>query len=263
MAQTHDFSTEIYINSASDVGRLSNTLSNWTTQFAIPVQLDQNQEYAMSVMSAAISNTFPQFHETETKFKLNSTEFVVDDNVVHANTTAMCQYLSNLCAGGGIALVFTLDSATQRIRITNSTASNVVLDLSPEYLPFWEKIGFEYDFQRSLIGVTLTPSDDTLFNYICRLVPTQRIFITCNQIKNNSYYPTNSNRPILCQIDITGGFGTYSYNERPFFYEHDLSYRKGFSTLSFAVLDDKFREMKMRGGNVNISLVVKKVNLND
>jgi len=260
---THDFSTELYINSALELNDFKNTLSDWTTKFRIPVRLDQNQDYAVSVLSAAVSNTFPQFHETELKFKLNSTVITIDDNVVHTNTTALCNYLTNLSIGSGVNVNFSLDSATQRIKITNNEAIDVVLDLASEYLPFWKKIGFNYDYKRSLSGVTLTPSDDVLLNYICRLVPTERVFITCNQIKNNSYYATDDNKAILCQIDLTGNFGSYSFNERPYPYEHDLAYRNTFQTMSFTLLDDQFRKLKMFGGNCNISLVIKKINYND
>jgi len=264
MAATHDYSTEIYINSNTELKNLNNTLSDWTSTFSIPVQLDKDQEYAMSVMSAAVSNTFPQFHPTEQTFKLGSSTFTVDDNVVHSNTTALCQYLTNLCVAGGLNMAFSLDSSTQRIRLTNNTANDVSLDLSPEYLPFWKKIGFNYDVKRSLTGVTLTPADDVLMNFICRLIPTQRVFVTCNQIKNNSYYPTDDNKPILCQVDLTGGYGSYSFNERPYPYEHDLIYRTTFNSLQFSLLDDQFRPLtNMRGGSVNLSLVVKKVNYND
>ena len=203
MATTHDFSTELYINSATELNNLNNTLADWTTKFSIPVRLDPNQQYALTVLSASVSNTFPQFHETEQKFKLNSVVLTVDDNVVHTNTTALCQYLSNLCVANSLNMSFSLDSPSQRIRITNNTSGDVDLDLSQEYLPFWRKIGFNYDVKRSLTGVVLTPSDDILLNYICRLVPTQRVFVTCNQIKNNSYYPTDDNKAILCQIDLT------------------------------------------------------------
>jgi len=263
MASTHDFSTELYINSALELTDFKNTLSDWTTKFRIPVRLEQNEEYAICVLSAAVSNTFPQFHETELKFKMNAIEVTVDDNVVHTNTTALCNYLTNLCSGEGLSVVFSLDSATQRIRITNNEAVDMTLDLSEQYLPFWRKIGFNYDYQRALSGVTLTPSDDILLNYICRLVPTERVFVTCNQIKNNSYYATDNNKAILCQIDLTGNYGTYSFNERPYPYEHDLAYRGTFSTISFSLLDDQFRPLKMFGGNCNLSLVVKKVNYND
>ena len=261
---THDFSSEIYINSATELDDFNNSLSNWTSKFPIPIQLDKDTQYALSVLSCSISNTFPQFHPTEQKFKLNAIELTVDTNVVHNNTTELCQYLTNLCTVGGVNMVFSFDSSTKRIRITNDEAIDVELDLSAEYLPFWKKIGFNYDAKRSLTGVTLTPSDDILLNYVCRLIPTQRVFVTCNQIVGNSYYPTTSNLPILCQVDFTGGYGSYSFNERPFPYEHDLVYRTTFSSLQFSLLDDQFRPLTdMKGGSVNLSLVVKKVNYND
>ena len=263
MATTHDFSTELYINSANDKRYLKNTLSNWTTVFPIQVALDPNIDYSISVMSASVSNTFPQFHEQENTFKMNDKIFVVDNTIIHTNTTALCVYLTNICAAQSLAVSFTMDSQTQRIKITNTTASDVVIDLSKQYLQFWEKIGFNYDVQRSLTGLTLTPADDVLLEYICKLISTETVYITCNQIKGNSYYPTDSNLPILCSIHITGGYGVYSVNERPFFYEHDLLYRSSFDSISFSVLDSKFRPLEMRGGGVNLSLIVKKVNLND
>ena len=68
----------------------------------------------------------------------------------------------------------------------------------------------------------------------------------------------------MCQVDLTGGFGAYSFNNPNFTYEHDLLYRTTFDSLQFSLLDDQFRPLtNMKGGSVNLSLIIKKVNYND
>ena len=112
---THDYSNEILINSAIDITDVNDTLANWSSYFKIPIQLNQDIHYAMYVSSASITNTIDQFHSTESVFKLNATKLVVNVDIIHANTTALCAYLTQLCDAADIDLIFTLDPATQRI----------------------------------------------------------------------------------------------------------------------------------------------------
>ena len=260
---THDYSNEILINSAIDITDVNDTLANWSSYFKIPIQLNQDIHYAMYVSSASITNTIDQFHSTESVFKLNATKLVVNVDIIHANTTALCAYLTQLCDAADIDLIFTLDPATQRIRIRNMSGSTLIIDLSSKYLPFWKKLGFKYDLVESADSIEMDDQDDILLKYICRLTPTQRVYICCPQVRNNSYYPTASNKPILTSIDITGGYGTYNTYSAPFIYEHDLIYNTTYNYLSFQVLDDQYRPIDLRGGGVNLSLVIKQTNFND
>jgi len=260
---THDFSSEVFINSSTDIRDLNDTLSNWNTYFKIPIQLDPNHNYALSCNSASIANTMPSFHSTEVHFKINALEFVVDNDIDFLNTTALCQYLTNLCSQQSMAFVFSVDNLTKRVRITNNTASEITIDLGEKYLPFWKKMGFRYDLSDKLSGVTIEAAGDILLRYITRLVSTQRVFITCSQVKNNSYYPTVNNVPIIAEINITGAKNSYSFQLSNYVEQHDLVYSGNFSKLSFTVLDDQFREIELRGGGVNLSLVVKKIVLTD
>jgi len=261
--KTHDFSSEILINSASDQVDLTDTLTNWSSHFPIPVQLDPNVAYSLYVSSASITNTIDQFHKTELQFKLNNTVITIDPDIVHQNTSRLCVYLSNLCATNNEDLLFTLDPTTHRIKIKNTSGADLTLDLSSQYLPFWQKLGFRYDTLESLSQLVLSDQQEVLLKYICRRIPTERCYITCDQIKNNSYYPTNNNKAILASIDIVGGYGTYNTYTAPFIYEHDLIYSNTFQYLSFQVLDDQFRPIELRGGGVNLSLVVRKTNFSD
>jgi len=259
MNQTQDKSAEVYINSAVDKTNINDTLSNWTSFFDIPVELENNAQYGLSVKSASICNTFPQFHINETIFKINSIELQIDDDRIFTNTGALCSYLTTLCSTASIDLEFKLDAPTQRIRLVNNTAGNIIIDLNDTYLPFWKKLGFQYSLSVSLPSLTISSQDDVLLKYIATLIPTQRVFIICDDVIPNSSYPTNNNRPIIASVDLMAGYGAYNYLVEPFLYEHDLRFRHAFNSLSFSVLDDKYRPIQMRGGSVNLSLVVKKL----
>ena len=261
--RTHDYSSEILINSASDKVNINDTLSSWSSNFKIPIQLEPNVDYSMYVSSASITNTIDQFHPTELSFKLNSTVITIDPEIIHKNTCKLCVYLSNLCSLQSEDLLFSVDTNTQRIIIKNMSGSDLTIDLSSQYLPFWRKIGFRYDNSVSLTELVLTDQQQVLLKYIARVTSTQRVYIACDQIKNNSYYPTDNNRASLTSIDIVGGYGTYNTYEAPFIYEHDLVYTNSFQYLTFQVYDDQFREIELRGGGVNLGLVVKKTNYND
>jgi len=263
MAKTHDSSTEILINSSYLVD-LNDDLSRWTSYFQTPVSLEPNKQYGISVNSASVSNTFPQFHEQETTFKLNSTVITVDNDIQHQNTTALCVYLSNLTIQSGIDLMFMLDAPTQRVRIKNNSGADLTIHLDPVYLPFWKKLGFKYDLKRSLSNVVMTDQDTILLQYITKLISTQRVYVCCDQIVNNTYYFGTNNKSVLCSIDITGGYKAYSYMKQTVPYQHDLTYSQNFEYLSFSLMDDLFRPLKdMRGGGVNLSLVVQRLNYND
>jgi len=259
MNKTRDGSTEIYVNSAVDKTNLNDTLSSWTSYFDIPIELESNKTYGLSLKSASICNTFPQFHQTELTFKLNSTVITVNDDIIFSNTTALCSYLTTLCDTNQIDLEFKLDPATQRIRIVNEMPSTIVVDLSEMYLPFWKKLGFQYDLTAQLPSISIEANGDVLLRYIATLIPTQRVFIICDEVIPNSAYPTNNNRPIIGSVDLMAGYGAYNYIVEPFLYEHDLKFRHAFNSLTFSILDDKYRPLKMRGGSVNLSLYVKRL----
>jgi len=259
MNQTRDGSIEIYINSSVDKTNLNDTLSEWTSYLPIPVEIENNKSYGLSIKSASICNTIPQFHETETKFKLNSTELIVDDDTIFSNTSSLCAYLTTLCSSKSIDMEFKLDPKTQRIQLINNTNLSVVVDLTGQYLNFWKKLGFRYDLQDQVPSVTIEAGGDVLLSYIATLIPTQRVFIICDEVVPNSAYPTNNNRPIIGSIDLMAGYGAYNVAVAPFLYEHDLRFRHAFNSLSFSVVDDKYRPIKMRGGSVNLSIVVKRL----
>ena len=71
MNQTRDGSIEIYINSAVDKVNVNDTLSSWTSYLPIPVEIENNQTYGLSVKTASICNTIPQFHDEEKTFKIS------------------------------------------------------------------------------------------------------------------------------------------------------------------------------------------------
>jgi len=233
MNQTRDGSVEIYINSAVDKVNVSDTLSEWTSYLPIPVELENNKAYGLSVQSASICNTFPQFHETERRFKLDNTEIVVNDDIIFTNTANLCSYLSELCVNAGIDALFTVDGATHRVRIKNNSSSTVVVDLGEPYVNFWKKMGFRYDLVESLTSVAVEAGGDILLRYIATIIPTQRVFIVCDQVVPNSSYPTDNNRPIVCSIDLQAGYGSFNFAVSPYLYEHDLRFRHAFNSLSF------------------------------
>ena len=261
--KTHDFSSEILINSSSDKVDLNDTLTKWSSYFKNPIQLQPNVDYSLYVSSASITNTIDQFHKTEVDFKLNDTVISVNPEIVHQNTAQLCVYLTSLCSTAGEDLQFTLSPLTHRIVIKNMSGANLTIDLTDKYLPFWEKIGFRYDELESLDELVLTDQQEVNLKYICRLIPTQRVYICCSQLKPNTYYPTNNNQAVLCGIDLVGGYGTFNIYTAPYIYEHDLMYSNTFQFLSFECLDDQFRPIDIRGGGVNLSLVVRKTNMND
>ena len=259
MNQTRDGSIEIYINSAVDKVNINDTLSSWTSYLPIPVEIENNKPYGLSIQSASICNTFPQFHESETTFMINQTAFTVDDDIIFTNTGNLCSYLTTLVDGGGLDVEFKLDPKTQRIKITNNTSSGILIPIQEPYLSFWKKLGFQYDLSQQLQHISIEAGGDVLLKYIATLIPTQRVFIVCDEVVPNSAYPTNNNRPIIGSIDLLAGYGAYNYTVSPFLYEHDLRFRHAFNSLSFSILDDKYRPLKMRGGSVNLSIVVKRL----
>jgi hypothetical protein len=259
MNNTRDKSLEVYINSAVDTTNINDTLSNWTSYFQIPVDIQPNESYGLSVKKAAICNTIPQFHKEERTFKLNNFVVSIDGDRLFTNTVQLCDYLTSLCSSEGIALNFSVDDNTKRVKITNGSGSNLVIDLANPYLAFWKKMGFQYDLVDNLPSITITPNDDVKFRYIAKLIPTQRVFIVCDEVIPNSSYPTNNNRPIIGSIDLVGGYGSFNFSVEPYLYEHDIRYKHAFSSLSFSILDDQYRQIEMRGGSVNLSLVIKKI----
>jgi len=258
MNQTRDGSIEIYINSAVDKVNVNDTLSSWTSYLPIPVEIENNQTYGLSVKTASICNTIPQFHDEEKTFKIGTTELTIDDDIIFANTASLCAYLNNLMTAQSILLSFALDPKTLRIRLTNNSSGTIDIPLNEPYLSFWKKLGFRYDLIQNLPNVTIEAGGDILFQYIATLVPTQRVFIVCDEVIQNSAYPSNFNRPIIGSIDLISGYGAYNYVVEPFLYEHDLKLRHAFNSMSFSILDDKYRPVKMRGGSVNLSLVVRR-----
>jgi hypothetical protein len=259
MNQTRDGSVEIYINSAVDKTNVNDTLSEWTSYLPIPIEIENNKAYGLSVKSASICNTIPQFHATETKFKLNNTEINIDNDTIFTNTSNLCAYLTTLCDTASIDLEFKLDPKTQRVKVINNTAGGLMIDLSEPYLFFWKKLGFQYDLTLQLPSITIEAGGETLLKYIATLIPTQRVFIICDEVVPNSAYPTDNNRPIIGSIDLMAGYGAYNFTVEPFLYEHDLRFRHAFNSLSFSILDDKYRPIQMRGGSVNLSLVIKRI----
>lgn len=254
LAQTYDKSYEVYINSSVDTVNLNDTLSNWTSYFPIPLNLAYGK-YKMAVKSAAVCNTIDQFHDRNNKFKINSTVYTVETDRIYSTTSTLCTYLSNLVSGESID--FSLDPDTQRVRVVNNSGTTKTLDLTGDYLRFWKKLGFRY-------SSTTTPNtidlNDILLQHIATLIPTQKVYITCDEILPNSSYPTNSNRGILTDISLQAGYGIYTAYQPSTFYFHELRVNNSLSHLSFQLLDDKYEVIKdLKGGSINLSLIIKKV----
>jgi len=259
MDSTEDKTLEVYINSSIDKVNTTDTLTDWVSYFKIPVAISPNETYGLAVKKSAICNTIPQFNKVERVFKLNNTVIEIDGDRIFTNTQNLCLYLTALCSSNGFSLSFTIDDNTKRVRLTNNTTSDIIIDLAQPYLSFWAKIGFQYDLTLGFSNVTIEPSGDILLKYITKLIPTQRIYICCDDVIPNSSYPTNSNKGIISSIDLLGGYGSYNFSVEPFLYFHQIKYTHAFSSLSFSVLDDNYRPIELKGGSINLSLVIKKI----
>jgi YD repeat-containing protein len=257
MARTTDNTIEIFINSATDKVNLNDTVSKWTTFFEIPIEVDGAS--TLAVHKASILNSLPNFHADERTFRLNSTTLTVDKNIVFTSATTLATYLISLTTNAGFDITFAIDADSQRLRITNNDTADLVIDLADVFLPFWEKMGFKYDDASALPSITLPQDDDVLFLYLPIVISTQCVYIVSNAIVPNSNYATDSNRAILCSIDFDGGFGRYNCFDSKFLYKHDLITKHNFNSMSFEVLDDKYRPVDMFGGKVGLSLILSKI----
>jgi len=252
--QTSDHTLELYINSSSDGIQGSSSLSNWTTNFPVPANLESGR-YNLAVSSASIANTFPQFHSTERKVRVNTVEFNLSRDAVYSNTGAFTTALTSQMDASSVELVLSVDTLTQRVLLTNDGAGNATIDLAEPYLEFWKKMGYVDTGATELV---LTPAQTLLLPYVASLIPTQRVHITCDSIVNNSITPSINNRPIMCCVNIESNFGSYSTQVYPYLYKHDLVSQNSLYTLKFGVYDDKSRLLEMMGGSVNLSILLSK-----
>lgn len=254
LANTSDKTLELYINNSVDKISTNDNLTSWQTIFEVPIPLE-DINYKLSVQSASIANTFPQFHSTERKVKINSSVITIPRSRVFNNTSDFLVWLSSQFDNVSLDVNMSVDIDTKTVTIENNHSDNITIDLSPTYLPFWRKMGYT-GYETSKV---IEPLQTLQLQYVPSLIPTQRVFITCDSIVNNSNTPTIDNRPILCCINITGGFGTYSYEVLPYVYEHDFIKIRTINSLRFQVFDDKYRPLEMRGGAVLMSLILRGV----
>lgn len=254
LSQTHDQTYEIYINSSVDTTNLNDTLSQWTSYFDIPLEVAHGK-YGLAVKSIAVCNTINQFNDKNNKFKINNNEYTVEIDRVYQSTTSLCSYLTSLVSSENID--FSVDIQTQRVRIENNSGTTKTIDLTGNYLNFWKKLGFKYDTNTQPSSVDI---NNTLLKHVATLIPTQRVYLTCNNVVPNSYYPTNSNLPIIGEVNLQAGYGVYSLFQSSDYYYHDLNANNSLTSLSFSLLNDKYEPIKtINGGSVNLSLLIKKL----
>jgi hypothetical protein len=264
---TQDKSIEVYINSEVDK-QTDDSESNFTAVFPQHIPLPTNLNYHLNVISAACPNTMPQFN-TDQRFisytvGANAPVTVeINKHIINSSTSDLATYLNSLCNPTDVNVSFSVNSQTRQLVVTNETTDEVLtFNVSGNYRNFWLKLGFT-ETQLDTGDLTLTNASGvkvTATGYkLPVLVATQRVYITCRDIKNNSFIPTiATNPPILCTVDMMGSFGSFNVfeNDDENFWNHDLYINGSLNSLTFNLLDDRYQPIELLGGGLRLALVV-------
>ena len=253
-----DNTYEIYLNSEFDKLDSDNS-ADWTTEFnSIP--LNPNKYYQVGISSLQVPNTCPQFHKDDVKFSFSNSSFnfdkVYDNKRVFDTITTMMAYITSLFTDEINGVVVSQDEITKKTKITNNSGENLILEINNNTKNFFRKLGFNTS---SNIVISNTQSVISV-NYPS-LIGSSRFYIVCEEIKNNSFSGRNYNNwSIMMGINCNVGFGSYcNYQTNNNIYFHDLNTTSNINNLSFRVLDDRFRQVELLGGGVQISLYLKEI----
>lgn len=264
---TKDHSIEVYINSSTDK-QSSDTTSNFRAIFPQNIPLPGDMTYNLNVISVACPYTMPQFNtdQRSIRFEVDSVPetYQINKAIINSSMDDLCTYLNGLLNPSSTNVSFSVNSSTQRLVMKNeSTNKTVSFSVDGDYGNFWLKMGFSQT-QLDAGDLTIVNSGGVKYSvegdYLPVLVPTQRVYITCGNIKNNSFIPSvSTNPPILCTVDLFGGFGSYSLfeNDDNKFWVHDLNVSGNLNSLQFGILDDRYKPVELLGGGLLLSLVIK------
>jgi hypothetical protein len=129
-------------------------------------------------------------------------------------------------------------------------------------MPFWNKLGFQQSQETTPGNLRVPAAGSLLAEKLAVLIATQRVYITCNEILNNSFIgSTTTNPPVLCVIDIEGSFGTFNTfeNNNPVYFNHDMTITNNLNFLSFGLLDDRYKPVELLGSGIRLSLIIKEI----
>lgn len=260
---------EIYINSEIDKQK-EDTSYEWTTNFnTTPLVLSGgNVINRLIVQSASVPNTFPQFNTDRNTFEVEiengaTSTHTIPDSLVFSSTANFATYLQGVINGLGGTVVITQDPATLRLKIENNDTNYIKFSTVGNYGKFWRKIGFAQSQDNDGDALKIDPSNNMSGLNYANLIATSKVYICMkNGILNNSYFGSGNNRlkfPVLVSFDIESGTGTYStfISDDETFWNHDLLLSSQITDLDFIILDDHYEPLKIMGGGVKLSLIIK------
>lgn len=252
---------EIYLN--SEVDKLtSETPSKWTTQFNEAITLVGSQKYELQVQSVSVPNVFPAFNSRERQIEynyagMNAVRLTLDKDRIFDTFSEMTTYLSGLFNND---IVFSINPQTQRLKIQNTTASTVFFYNDEDFHWFFRKMGFTKSLNNVSGRIQILAGNEVEGEFLPVLISTQRVYVTCDQILNNSITPSRSTPSILCCVDLTGSFGSFSNytQQNNHFFKHIVTTSGNLSYLSFSLIDDTYEPIELLGSGVRLSLILRK-----
>ena len=253
---------EIYIN--SEVDKLPNeTPSKWTTFFNERIELKGSEKYELQVQSVSVPNVFSAFNAKERLIEYTyeneaAQNVEIDKNRVFQSIGDLTTYLTGLFSN---AIVFSIEAETQKMVITNTSAKNVFLYNDGDYHAFFQKLGFTKAFNNVSGRIPIQAGDSITSEYLPVLIATQRVYITCDQILNNSITPSRTTPSILACVDLTGSFGSFSnyIQQNNNFFKHIITSTSNLNYLSFSILDDTYEPIELLGSGVRLSMVLRRI----
>lgn len=257
---------EIYLN--SEVDKLpSETPSRWTTFFNEKIELVGSQKYELQVQSVSVPNVFPAFNSKERQIEFSFSgepiqSVEVDKSRVYQSISDLVLYLTSLL---GTDIEFSINTETQRMVIKNNSGKTVYFYNDGDNHMFFKKLGFTKAMNNVSGRIQILAGAQVEGEYLPVLIATQRVYITCDQIINNSITPSKSTPSILACVDLTGSFGSFSnyIQQNNNFFRHIITSTSNLNYLSFSVLDDTYEPIEMLGSGVRLSLVLRKMEHGD
>ena len=180
-----DNTFEVYLNSEFD-RRIGDSTAEWTTEFN-NIMLDPNKGYQVALSAVQIPNSCPQFHASETHFRIGDGvdfyDIYYDNSKVFSNVSDMLAYVSSLMNNEISGVVVSQDTDSRKTKILNNTGSDLVLDFNHDgSIKFFRKLGIVYN-QNAIIANTTS----IISSYYPSLIGTSRFYIVCEEIVNNSF----------------------------------------------------------------------------
>lgn len=252
---------EIYIN--SEIDKLpSETPSNWTTYFNQRIELTGSNTYELQVQSISIPNVFSAFNSVERNIEYSyanqATQYLtIDAERVFQSLSDLTTYLTTLFND---EIEFSINPITQRMKIKNTTANTVFLYNDGANHAFFNKLGFSKALNNVAGRIQILAGDEVEGQYLPVLISTQRVYVTCDQIINNSITPSKSTPSILACVDLNGSFGSFSnyIQQNNNFFKHIITSTSNLNYLSFSLLDDHYEPIELLGSGVRLSLVLRR-----